>query len=109
MAFVSPISVAPTVIAFTADAGDLVHASARSFPAATTAVMPALTTRSIASLSESDLPPPILKLRTACVFGFGFAGERIQSRAEMTPDVAPLPLQLRRRIGTIVAFFATPY
>ena len=69
------MSVAPTVIALNAEAGDLVHASVRSFPAATTTVIPSLTKRSMASLSATDLPPPILKLRTACVFGFGFEGE----------------------------------
>jgi hypothetical protein len=59
------MSVAPTVIALTADAGDLVHASVRSFPAATTTVIPSLTKRSMASLSATDFGPPILKLRTA--------------------------------------------
>jgi len=101
--------VAPTVIALIADAGDRVHASVLSFPAATTAVIPAFTMRSIASLRASDFPPPILKLRTACVFGFGFAGERIQSRAAITPEYAPRPSQLRSRIGTTVAFLAIPY
>ena len=86
MAFVSPISVAPTVIALTAEAGDFVHASARSFPAATTTATPAFTRRSIASLRASDFGPPILKFKTACVRGFGFAGERIQSSAEITPE-----------------------
>ena len=71
-AFESFTSVAPTVIAFIAEEGDFVHASTRSLPAATTTVIPALTKRSIASLRASDFGPPILKLRTACVFGFGF-------------------------------------
>ena len=64
-AFKSPSSVAPTVIALVADAGDLVHASVRSLPAATTTVIPSLTRRSIASLSASDFGPPILKFSTA--------------------------------------------
>ena len=101
--------VAPTVMAFTADAGDLVHALVRSFPAATTTVIPALTSLSTASFKELDLLPPILKLRTACVFGFGLEGERIQSRAAITPEYEPLPEQFNKRIGTIVAFFAIPY
>ena len=74
------------MIALIADAGDFVHASVRSFPAATTTVIPALTKRSIASLTASDFPPPILKFKTACVIGFGFAGERIQSREAITPE-----------------------
>jgi hypothetical protein len=57
--------VAPTVMAFMADAGDLVHALVRSFPAATTTVIPALTSLSTASFTALDLPPPILKLSTA--------------------------------------------
>jgi hypothetical protein len=69
-----------------ADAGDFVHASVRSFPAATTTVTPALTKRSIASLRATDFGPPILRFKTACVSGFGFAGERIQSRDEITPE-----------------------
>ena len=71
--------------------------------------MPALTTRSIASLKASDLPPPILKFMTACVIGFGFAGERIQSREAIIPDVLPRPLQPITRIGTTIAFLAIPY
>ena len=85
------------------------HASVRSLPAATTTVIPSFTKRSMASLSASDFGPPILKLRTACVFGFGFEGERIQSREAITPEYRPLPWQSRRRIGTIVAFLAIPY
>ena len=96
-------------MALLADAGDFVQASARSFPAAATTVIPALTSLSTASLKAEDLVPPILKLRTACVFGFGFTGERIQSRAAITPEYCPLPAQFNKRIGTIVAFFATPY
>ena len=81
----------------------------RSLPAATTTVIPALTSLSIASFRDSDLPPPILRLSTACVFGFGFVGERIQSSAAITPDTEPLPAQFNNLIGTIVAFFAIPY
>ena len=101
--------VAPTVIALVADDGDFVQASARSFPAATTTAIPAFTNFSTASFSETDFVPPMLKLRTACVFGFGFTGERIQSRAAITLDTCPLPLQSIMRTGTTVAFFATPY
>ena len=72
-------------------------------------MIPAFTMRSMASLRASDFPPPILKLRTACVFGFGFVGERIQSSAAMIPEYEPRPSQLRSRMGTIVAFLAIPY
>jgi hypothetical protein len=57
--------VAPTVIALGADAGDLVHASVDSFPAATTTVIPAFVNRKIASLRAADAGPPILKFKTA--------------------------------------------
>ena len=61
----SRIVVAPTVIADGALAGDRVHASVDSFPAAATTVIPALVRRRIASLIEVDAAPPIERLRTA--------------------------------------------
>ena len=61
----SPPFVAPTAMALGADAGDFVHASTRSLPAATTTAIPALLTLSIASLKVVDRFPPILKLSTA--------------------------------------------
>ena len=72
-------------------------------------MIPELTSLSIASFRDSDFPPPILKLSTACVLGFGLVGERIQSSAAITPDTVPLPAQFNNLIGTIVAFLATPY
>ncbi len=57
--------VAPTVIADGALAGERVHASVDSFPAAATTVTPAFVKRRIAALSAADKFPPILKFKTA--------------------------------------------
>ena len=76
---------------------------------AATTVMPAFVRRKIAELSDADPGPPILKFKTACVFGFGFSGLKIQSSAAITPEYAPLPPQLNNRTGTTRAFFAKPY
>ena len=48
--------------------------------------MPALVNRKIAAFTEEDAGPPILKFNTACVFGFGFSGDIIQSRPAITPE-----------------------
>ena len=61
----SPIVVAPTVIALGALAGERVHASVDSLPAAATTVMPAFVKRKIALFSDADAGPPILKFKTA--------------------------------------------
>ena len=60
----SNLSVAPTVIASGADAGDAVQASAREFPAATTVAIPRSTSEAMAALKERFLPPPRLMLAT---------------------------------------------
>ncbi|CAB4600429.1 unannotated protein [freshwater metagenome] len=57
--------VAPTVIAVGALAGDALHASMLSLPAAATTVIPALVSFRIASLRIVEADPPILKLTTA--------------------------------------------
>ena len=62
---VSVESVAPTVMADGALAGDAVHASAFELPAATTTVMPLATARATASFIDALDPPPRLMLRTA--------------------------------------------
>ena len=80
------IVVAPTVIALGALAGDLVHASVLSLPAATTTTMPAFVKRWIAVLSASDFAPPIERFKTAALFEFGFSGLKIQSRPAITPE-----------------------
>ena len=97
------------MIALGALAGERVHASVDSLPAAATTVMPAFVKRKIAVLSDAEAGPPILKFKTACVFGFGFSGLKIQSRAAITPEYAPLPAQFSKRTGTTRAFFANPY
>ena len=97
------------MIALGAPAGERVHASVDSLPAAATTVMPAFVKRKIAELSDAELGPPILKFKTACVFGFGFSGLKIQSSAAITPEYAPVPPQLNNRTGTTRAFFAKPY
>ena len=97
------------MIADGAPAGERVHASVDSFPAAATTVIPAFVNLKIAELSDADPGPPILKFKTACVFGFGFSGLKIQSRAAITPEYAPLPAQSNNRTGTTRALFANPY
>ena len=74
------------MIALGALAGERVHASVDSLPAAATTVMPAFVKRKIAELSAADEGPPILKFKTAWVFGFGFSGLKIQSSAAITPE-----------------------
>lgn len=65
-AALSLISVAATVIAKSAPAGDLVQLSApKSFPAATTTGIPAETTASTASSSDLERSPPRERLATA--------------------------------------------
>ena len=76
--------VAPTVIALGALAGERVHASEFSLPAAATTVMPALVRRRIASLRAEDAGPPIERLRTAWLFGLVLSGDIIQSRPAIT-------------------------
>ena len=90
-------------------AGERVHASVDSLPAAATTVIPAFVKRRIASFSAADAGPPILRFKTAWVFGFGFSGLRIQSSAVITDEYFPLPVQSRSRTGTKRAFLAKPY
>ena len=95
------------MIASRVEAGDLVQASVRSLPAATTVVIPLSTNLVMAALNPALLEPPRLKLATAGVPAGWFA--IVQLIALITPVVLPLPVQLRTRSGTIDAFFATPY
>ena len=97
------------MIAVGALAGDALHASMFSLPAAATTVIPALVSFRIASLRIVEADPPILKLTTACVFELVLSGERIQSRPAITDAYEPRPVQSRIRTGTTVAFFAIPY
>ena len=72
-------------------------------------MIPAFVRRVIALFTATDFPPPILRLRTAALFGFGFSGLKIQSRPAITPEVAPVPEQLKIRTETKLALFAIPY
>jgi len=56
--------VAPTVIAVGSDAGEELHASLFSLPAATAVMIPALRIDASPALSEADLLPPIDMLAT---------------------------------------------
>ncbi len=58
-------SIAPTVIAEGADAGDVLEASWSLFPAATTTVIPARVRAAIAEFNAADLEPPMDRLATA--------------------------------------------
>ena len=78
--------VEPTVIADGADDGEKLQASAFEFPAATTTEIPAFVNREIASFTEDDLPPPILKFKTAFDFKLVLLGLKIQSKAAITPE-----------------------
>ena len=53
------------MIALGALAGERVHASVDSLPAAATTVMPAFVKRKIAVFSDAEAGPPILKFKTA--------------------------------------------
>ena len=101
--------VAPTVIALGALAGERRHASVDSLPAAATTMIPAFVRRVMLLFTAADFPPPILRLRTAALFGFGFSGLKIQSRPAITPEVAPVPEQLKILTETKLALFAIPY
>ena len=59
-ALASPMLVAPTVMTEGAEAGEVVLASARSFPAATTVVTPEATRLVAASLTAIEISPPTL-------------------------------------------------
>lgn len=59
------LSMAPTVIADGAEAGEVLPASWFSLPAATTTVTPALVNAAIAELSAADFEPPIEIFNTA--------------------------------------------
>ena len=107
--FASALVVAPTVIAEGARAGDLVHASLLSFPAATTTVIPLFVNLVTAASIVDDAPPPRDMFTTACVLGFGFSGESIHSIPAITCEYVPEPVQPRTLTGTIVAFLAIPY
>src|SRR5262245_42915257 len=93
-----------TVVVFAALAGDVLHASWFSFPAATATKMPDEARLFTAELSDEENPPPRLMLATAGLMPFVAS----QFNAEMMPDVEPEPLQLSTRTARSFTDFATP-
>src|SRR5947207_3470668 len=87
VAFVSVLSEAATVNAAGALAGDTLHASLLSFPAATTNVTPDLLALSTASLSVTLFPLRRLMLATAGLTALAVT----QSMPAITPEVVPEP------------------
>src|SRR6185295_13032192 len=84
-------SLAATVSAAAARAGDCVHASTLSLPAATETVTPSSTSAVIAASRLLLVAPPRLRLATAGVPAAWSAAA--QSSPAMTPDMLPDPLQ----------------
>jgi hypothetical protein len=74
-------------------------------PAATTVVMPAATMLPIAVSSAAVAGASRLMFATesGALFAITYSMPAIQL------ETGPFPVQSRTRIGTIVAFFATPY
>jgi hypothetical protein len=104
----SLISVAPTVIAVGALAGEKVQASALLFPAAIAYTTPAATEFVTAWLSVVERLPPRLMLAADGTDLFAFFCAVTQSMPAMTPAVLPEPEQSSTRTATSVTFFATP-
>tara|TARA_Y100000389_G_scaffold60022_1_gene56124 strand:+ start:15723 stop:16055 length:333 start_codon:yes stop_codon:yes gene_type:complete len=99
--------VEPTVIADAALAGDELHASASSFPAAATTTTPASTARAMARLIVPDLPLP--KLIDATVgHPFRVLCFITQSIPFNTLLLVPEPEQPNILTACSVAFLATP-
>src|SRR5262245_57066743 len=100
----SVLVVAPTVMASAARAGEVLHASLLSLPAAIAYTTPAATERRTASSSARSAPPPRLMLATA-----GFVWLAVtQSMPATTPAVEPEPEQLNTRTAYSITFLATP-
>ncbi len=102
----SALVVAPTVIACGARAGDALHASAPSLPAATAKLTPSSMPRWTAASSVAEMPPPRLMFATAGAPAAWLA--TTQSMPLITPVVLPEPLQLSTRTGTRLTPLATP-
>src|SRR6185369_15633809 len=100
----SALSLAATVNASGALAGEAPHASALSLPAATAYVRPDAIDACTAPFSSSDAGPPMLMLttagRAACVV--------TQSTAAMTSVYSPQPSQPNARSATTWTALATP-
>lgn len=98
------IVVEPTVIAPVAEAGDELHASPASLPAATTTVTPSWTARFTARFSRLENLPPSEIDATLADAGC----DATQSSARMVSELKPEPAQLSTRSAWSVARGATP-
>jgi hypothetical protein len=105
--FSSPSSIAPTVMASAVDAGDLLHASPLSLPAATTVKTPAWYAAPMASSYRLEPPPPRLIERTAGR-PRSVASFTAHSIPAVTLDIDPDPWQLNTCTEMIVTPLATP-
>ena len=109
LAQLSDASVAATVIAWGARAGDALHASAPWLPAATTTVTPAADVRATAESRAATVSPLRLRFATAGTAGASCLCCATQSSAATTSDELPFPEQSSTRTATIRAPLATPY
>src|SRR6266571_3461828 len=103
-AFASVFSEAATVNTPLAPAGDELHASALSFPAATARNTPEFQRFVTAVLSAAELPPPSDMLATAGLSWFAVT----QSTPAITSELRPMPAQLSTRTPCRDTPLATP-
>jgi hypothetical protein len=106
--FVSVLVVEPTVTAFAADDGEYLQASPPLlFPAATTTTTPLSTALLTAVFNDVSKPPPMLMLMTQR----NAAPLHLPTTKLiplMTPELDPLPLELKICTGHITQLLATP-
>jgi hypothetical protein len=99
--------VAPTVIAFKAEAGDVPQASLSEFPAAMTMTTPAATALSTALFKDLTLDStPRLRFATA---PFGRGRPTSQSMPAIIEDKEPLPEPSKTLTEIKLTFLAIPY
>jgi hypothetical protein len=103
----SSVPVAPTVIAFLAEAGDVKQASAFEFPPATTMTTPAATALFTAVLTDSTTTPAS-RLRFATA-PWGRGRPTSQSMPAITADTVPDPALSKPLTAIRLAFLAIPY
>jgi hypothetical protein len=101
------VPIAPTVIAFVAEAGDVVQASTLPFPAATTMTTPAATA-SFTAVSRLAYTFGALMLRLATA-PFGRGRPTTQSIPAITEAKEPSPFSLRTLTEIMLTFLAIPY
>jgi hypothetical protein len=103
----SSVPVAPTVIAFVAEAGDVKQASAFEFPPATTMTTPAATALFTAVLKDSiTTGAPRLRFATA---PWGRGRPTTQSIPAITEATVPDPEPSKTLTEIRLAFLAIPY